>query len=283
MKLKKGQRSSVKPAKNKSKRHAAVVGVLAVTVLLIIWVMTLGRKAEETVDVVMYAEPIYKNEVIQESMLKSYPMLKGEFEKYAVVDSNGTKQRRLLLWEERGLMINKFAAYPLKQDTVAEYTDLITSRIDNSDTVLYSYPGKNIVQMEAGESELQAFKSYLQPGDRINVSAIYSEDADVYVDDGTGNMVRESVEVFREETLFTDIMVADMLNQQGDSILDIYASYNDMTVYQQAQMDASESFQDSVVPKSLLIALTPEEETQYYYYLGKNNVEFKISLPQRTE
>lgn len=96
-------------------------------------------------------------------------------------------------------------------------------------------------------------------------------------------MVRESVEVFREETLFTDIMVADMLNQQGDSILDIYASYNDMTVYQQAQMDASESFQDSVVPKSLLIALTPEEETQYYYYLGKNNVEFKISLPQRTE
>lgn len=283
MKLKKGQRSSVKPAKNKSKRHVAVVGVLAVTILLIIWVMTLGRKAEETVDVVMYAEPIYKNEVIQESMLKSYPMLKGEFEKYAVVDSNGTKQRRLLLWEERGLMINKFAAYPLKQDTVAEYTDLITSRIDNSDTVLYSYPGKNIVQMEAGESELQAFKSYLQPGDRINVSAIYSEDADVYVDDGTGNMVRESVEVFREETLFTDIMVADMLNQQGDSILDIYASYNDMTVYQQAQMDASESFQDSVVPKSLLIALTPEEETQYYYYLGKNNVEFKISLPQRTE
>lgn len=283
MKLKKGQRSSVKPAKNKSKRHVAVVGVLAVTVLLIIWVMTLGRKAEETVDVVMYAEPIYKNEVIQESMLKSYPMLKGEFEKYAVVDSNGTKQRRLLLWEERGLMINKFAAYPLKQDTVAEYTDLITSRIDNSDTVLYSYPGKNIVQMEAEESELQAFKSYLQPGDRINVSAIYSEDADVYVDDGTGNMVRESVEVFREETLFTDIMVADMLNQQGDSILDIYASYNDMTVYQQAQMDASESFQDSVVPKSLLIALTPEEETQYYYYLGKNNVEFKISLPQRTE
>ena len=180
-------------------------------------------------------------------------------------------------------MLNKFAAYPLKQDTVAEYTDLISSRIDNSDTVLYSYPGKNIVQMEAGESELQAFKSYLQPGDRINVSAIYSEDADVYVDDGTGNMVRESVEVFKEETLFTDIMVADMLNQQGDSILDIYASYNDMTVYQQAQMDASESFQDSVVPKSLLIALTPEEETQYYYYLGKNNVEFKISLPQRTE
>ena len=120
MKLKKGQRSSVKPAKNKSKRHVAVVGVLAVTVLLIIWVMTLGRKAEETVDVVMYAEPIYKNEVIQESMLKSYPMLKGEFEKYAVVDSNGTKQRRLLLWEERGLMINRIAAYPLKQETIAE-------------------------------------------------------------------------------------------------------------------------------------------------------------------
>ena len=78
-------------------------------------------------------------------------------------------------------------------------------------------------------------------------------------------------------------MVADLLNASGGSILDIYAGYNEMTVWQQAQLDASASFQESTEPTSLLVALTPDELDRYYYYKSKNDVEFKISLPQRTE
>ena len=80
----------------------------------------MGRKAEDTVSVVMWAEPIYKNEVITESMLEEYKMLKGEFEKYAVEKSDGTKKRRIVLWDERDKLINTFATYPLQRDTVAE-------------------------------------------------------------------------------------------------------------------------------------------------------------------
>lgn len=283
MKLGKERQRSAKPAINKSKRHVAMIGLIVVTAVLIAWVITLGRKAEETISVVMWAEPVYKNELITESMLKEYPMIKAEFEKYAVTDSNGNKTRRIVLWEERNKLVGTYAAYPLRQETLAEKSDVIISRINNSDTVLYSFPGKNIVKMEAGESDLKAFKTFLQPGDRINISAIYSEETKVYETDEYGNDVQTTVEVFREETPFKDIMIADMLNSSGDSILDIYASYNEKSSYQQAQLDASEAFQDSVIPSSLLVALTPEEEETYYYYLGKNDIEFRISLPQRSE
>ena len=271
------------PDKNHSKKNMLLAAVVTITLVLIVWVYSMGQKAEQTVSVVMWAEPIYKNQVITESMLKEYEMLTGEFEKYAVTNDRGVKSRRIVLWEERGKLINTFAAYSLQQDTVAMIKDIVTSRTDNSDTVLYSYPGKNIVPLQVGDAELKSFKTFLQPGDRINITAIFSADEKVETDDGYGGVSSETVETFREETLFKDIMVADLLNQSGDSILDIYASYNEKTVYQQANLDASETFQQSVTPTSLLVALTPEEEELYYKYLSKSDVEFKVSLPQRTE
>lgn len=274
---------SVRPNKNNSKKNLLVTLILVVTLLLIIWVYTMGRKAEETISVVMYSEPIYKNEVITESMLKEYKMLKGEFEKYAVDQGNGTMKRRILTWDERYMLINTFAAYPLQQDTVAMYTDVITSRIDNSDTVLYSFPGKNIVRFEAGSEELNAFKMFLQPGDRINVIAIYKVEEEVYMENEYGEVVKTTVETLKQEVAFRDIVLADLLNSGGESILDIYASYKDKTVYQQAAMDASEEFQNSVQPSNLLVALTPEEQTSYYSYLSKDDIKFRISLPQRVE
>ena len=274
---------TTQPKKNHSKKNILVIAIAVITALLIVWVYSMGRKAEETVSVVMYTEPIYKNEVITENMLKEYQMLKGEFEKYAVKQSNGTMRRRILLWEERGKLINKFAAYPLQQDTVSMYTDVISSRIDNTNTVLYSFPGKEIVTFEVGQAALQAFKTFIEPGDKLNISAIYKIEEEVYKTDEFGNTVKETVETFKEEPVFQNITIADLLNQGGEFILDIYAGYREKTVYQQAALDADESFKASTQPSTMLVALTPEEKTTYYTYLSKNDVEFKVSLPQRVD
>jgi hypothetical protein len=274
--------ASTRTDRNSSKKNLLLGVVLVITVVLIIWVYAMGRKAEETISVVMLADNIYKNEVITESSLKEYQMLKGEYEKYAVVDENGVQKRRILKWEERSMIINSFAAYPLQADTVAMYDNFIVSRTDNSDTVLYSYPGKNIVKLDVGDDDLDAFKTFLQPGDRINVIAIFKSSEKVYVDDGYGNTTTETVDTYREEEVFTDIMLADLLNDDGESVLDLYAEYNEKTTYQQAALDSSESWLESVQPSVMLVALTPEEETQYYKYLSKSDVEFRISLPQRT-
>ena len=157
--------------------------------------------------------------------------------------------------------------------------DTIIQRVDNSDTVMYSFPGKDIVPLEVDANELEALKTFLQPGDRINITAIYKIQEEFA--DGTGGNNVETIEATKQEQVFGDIMVADILNGSGDSVLDIYEAYNNSTTYQQSYLDSSDEFKDSVTPKTLLVALTPEEKEQYYDYLSKSEVQFKMSLPQR--
>jgi len=270
-----------RPKINQSKRELMIFSIVVIATLLIAWVIYMGFKAEKTITVVMLNNDVYKNQTISEEDIKPYDMLQGEFEKYAVVKSGGVKKRRLILWEERNKILNGFAAYPLKKDTLLEYRDLIKSRADNKDTVLYTFPGKEIVPLEVGHGELEAFKAFLRPGDRLNVQAVFSEDVTIVKPDEFGGTKPETVQVFKTETVFGNIMVADLLNARGESILDIYEWYNNLSIWDQSKLDSSQSFREKTTPRILLVALTPEEKERYYYYLSKTEVRFKISLPQR--
>ncbi|MEM4385680.1 MAG: hypothetical protein QXD03_03940 [Candidatus Anstonellales archaeon] len=269
--------------KNKGRKDIKVLLVVVVTVGLMAWVYSVGKKAEQTVKVVMLDQNVYKNQVITEDMIKPYDMLRGEFEKFAITDENGKKVRRIVLWEERNKILNTFAAYPLQKDTYAEYRSFIGEKTSNSDKVLYSFPGKEIVPLEVTGNDLDAFKTYLQPGDRLNVEAVFSEKATIIESDGFGGVIRNQLDIFKTETVFKDIVVADLLNDTGDSILDIYESFKNMSAYDQEQIESSEAFKKATKPKTLLLALTPQEKERYYYYLSKNDVKFKVSLPQRNK
>lgn len=275
--------SSGKTATNQGKRIILMALVIVATAAMIVWVYMMGQKATETVTVIMTSQNIYKNQQITEELIQPYDMVKAEFEKYSIVDSNGIAQRRLLTWDERGLIIGAFAAYPLQANTTPDYRCFYTSKIDNSDSVMYSFPGKEIVALSVGTNDLQYFKSFLQPGDRVNITAVYTEDEKIEHIDDLGNKESENVTSYRSEVVFKDIMIADLLNNSGDSILDIYEDYKGRSVQQQASLDASSQFQESVEPKSLLVALTPEELEMYYKYLSKDGIEFRMSLPQRIQ
>lgn len=288
MKIGRGRNNSTtvavgNPAKNQRRKNLYIILILAITMILIAWVYTMGRKAEETVTVCMTSQNIYKNQVISEDMLMPYDMLRGEYEKFSIVDDGGIKRRRVVLWDERDVILNTFAAYPIQANTYCEYRSFIKSRTDNSDNVLYSFPGKEIVPLEIATNELQSFKTFLQPGDRVNITAVFSQRETLIEDDGFGGQTRTQIDTFKSEDVFNDIMIADLINNAGESILDIYADYNNRTTYEQAQLDLSQTFQDSVEPRTLLVALTPDELDRYYYYLSKSQVEFKMSLPQRVE
>jgi len=267
-----------KQQKNKKKIDLSIVAIIVLAVLSIIWVSFLGKKAEETVKVVMLKTSVYKNEMITEDMVMPYDMLRGEYDKYAIVTKDGKRKRRVVLWSERNKLVNLFAAYPLKANTYAEYTDFVKTRVSNENSVLYSFPDKSLVRLDIG-SDLQAFKSYIMPGDRITITGTYIEKTKMGSNDIMS--VGTSEEQFKTETVFKDIMIADILNASGESVLDIYASYRDKTVYQQAKLDASQAFKDSVKPNCIIIALTEDELERYYYYLTKSDITFRASLPQR--
>lgn len=264
---------------NNQKRNVILGALIVVTVLLIVWIIMVGKQAERTIAVCMLSQDVYKNQTITADMLVEYDMIEAEFEKYAITKKDETTSRRIVLWSERNALIGTFAAYPLQNNTVAMYDNFITERVDNSDSVLYSFPGKEIVAVDIIESDLDAYKTFLQPGDRVNITAVYNVSAE---SDSDISGQDYKVDTVRTEGVFKDIMVADLLNSDGESILDIYESYNQMTVYEQAQMDKDEDFQKSVEPSSLLLALTQEELQEYYKCLNKNCT-FKMSLPQRVE
>lgn len=279
----KGDSKIYKTSLNKSKNLLPTIAVSIITLGVIAWVAVTGRKAEETVSVVMIKSPMYKNEILTEDNMIEYKMIRAEFEKYSIKQSDGTVSQRLLLWDDRGRAINTFAAYPIQKESLLETRSLIVSRVDNTDSVLYTFPGKEIVELSVGGSELNSFKTFLQPGDRVNIDAIYSERITREKDDGYGGRVNEEIEVSKTEPVFTGIMIADIINSQGQSVLDIYQKYNDATVQEQAAMDNSDEFRQQTEPKTLLIALTPDEKERYYQYLSKNSSNFRISLPQRVE
>ena len=286
MKLFKNKRNENKvysTSLNKSKNLIPTIVVGAITALVIVWVAITGRKAEETVSVVMVKSPMYKNEVMTEDNMMEYKMIRAEFEKYSIKRDDGTVYQRLLLWKDREKAVNTFAAYPIQKETLLETRSLIISRVDNTDSVLYSFPAKEIVELSVGGSELNSFKTFLQPGDRVNVDAIFTERITKQKDDGFGGTTTEDVEVSKTEPVFTGIMIADIINGQGQSVLDIYQKYNSATVQEQVALDSSDEFREKTEPKTLLIALTPDEKDRYYQYLSKNGSTFRISLPQRGE
>lgn len=271
------------PQSKQNIKTMSIVGTAIVTGLLILWIAVLGRNATKTVPVVMLKNNVYKNQQITSDMLIPYDMLKGEYNKYATTKADGTTKRKILLWDERNLIIGTYAAYPLKKETCAEYSDFITSRTDNSDSVLYSYPGKDIITLDISSGGLRSFKSYLKPGDRINIIATYEEEVEtkVYKDDGTYDT--EKTKTYRSEPLFQDIVLADLLNSKGESILDMYEEYDTLSTYRQAQLDASEDWKNKTEPSNIIVALTPEELDRYYFYNSKSNIKFEVSMPQRAQ
>lgn len=268
---------------NSAKKYGLLALLAVVTGAGIFGVTSIGHKAEQTVDVVMLKDGAYKNQLITESMLVKYPMLQAEYEKYSIINSNGVATRRFLTWNEAKQAVGYYAAYPILAETPLEKRQLVASKIDNSDTVLYSFPGKDIIQLNIGSSDLNAFKTFLQPGDKLNIEAIYSDEVEVETTDSYGTPRTEKVDVFKTETVFGNIMIADLINSSGESILDIYSEYNQLSTFQQTAKEQSSNWQDSVTPSALLVALTPKEKEIYYKYLAKDNIEFRVSLPQRTQ
>jgi hypothetical protein len=274
---------ATRPKRNASMQVILIALIAVVTAAMVFWVFTIGKKAEDTTPVILLNQAVHKNDVITEDMIENYPMLTGEYEKYADPDNDGYS--RIIEYTDNNVEVltGMVAAYAIPPSTIAMTNMFVAQVIDNSDTVLYSFPGKNLINLTAGEGDLTAFKSFLEPGDRVNITAIFSTQEDTYVTDPeTGERVSQTVDVYREEPLFNDIMLADLLNSDGASILDLYTYYNGLSIGEQVALDNDEDWQGQVEPSSLMVALTPEEQTRYYQYLSKSNVEFHISLPQRT-
>lgn len=271
---------------NSHKKSALIVVCAGIAVASIVWVLSLGKKAEASVDVLMSAKNLYKNEQITDfdSQIKVYSMSELEYNKYA--RQGDPNHQRIIRADNPNVVMGMYMAYYVPVEHVLEYDMFVKSKIENSDTVLYAFPGKEIVSLQLGTGDLTAFKTFLTTGDRINIECTYTENVRVYKDDAEeaayGQREYEDVEQFYTVPVFSNIQIADILNSDGDSILDMQAAYNELTIFEQAAYDSDTNYQKKLEPNTILLALTPQEKREYYKYLSKGGT-FRMSLPQRTE
>ena len=276
--MKIGNKVVHKTSLNEGKSLVPVIAVGAGIVGAVVYVSLVGRNASKSIQVAQLKSSVYKNQPITLDMLQPYDTLQAEYDKQimSTANSDGTVEKRLVAWKDvQGyLSQGAFAAYQLPKESFLDLRTLMTSRVDNSDSVLYSFPGKEVVQLEVNGADLNAFKTFIQPGDKVNIDAIYSEDMQ------SGN---DRVKIYRSEPVFTGIMIADIINSSGASVLDMYAEYNAMSEVDKAALDNDATWKEQTEPSSLLVALTPDEKDSYYKFLNRDNVKFKVSLPQRAD
>lgn len=257
-----------------------------------LWVFVSAKT--RTISVCMWNGNHAKNSVVNADAVVEYKMLIGEYESYATTDG---VTARIIKWEDRALLNGRYCTRNVYGATVVMLDDLMDEKINNTDMLLYNFPGREIVSLSVGESDMEAYKRFLMPGDRINITAVISVEKEVRTEDisqegtaanpfssgssssGKGDVLTE--EVITTEPLFDSIYIADMLNSDGESVLDLMERFNALTPAQQAQMAASDSWKEQTTPETLLVALTKEELLRYYKYADRKGITFRVSLPQR--
>ena len=256
-----------------------------------LWVFVSAKT--RTISVCMWNGNHAKNSVVNADAVVEYKMLIGEYESYATTDG---VTARIIKWEDRALLNGRYCTRNVYGATVVMLDDLMDEKINNTDMLLYNFPGREIVSLDVGTSDMDAYKRFLMPGDRINITAVISGEKTVLTEDlaqqdagatsafSSGNDKNQNSlteEVITTEPLFDSIYIADMLNGEGESVLDLMERFNALTPQQQAQMAASDSWKQQTTPETLLVALTKEELLRYYKYADRKGITFRVSLPQR--
>ena len=142
--------------------------------------------------------------------------------------------------------------------------------------------------MDVSSSNLGTFKKILQVGDKINIGCTYEAqyNTNVSLQELNSNYIRKNnleVETIVTLDLFSGVKIADILNSQGDSLLDYFTYINTLNQSEKYRIQQTDEYEKMTRVQNLLLAVTPEEERLYREYKEKKGVKFTISLPQLDE
>ncbi len=251
-----------------------VVGVLALNFFS-------SFQLRQTVDVVMLRTSVPQDGRIIESNLVRTPMMRVEYEKRGLVRlSDDSVRRTIVLWSDRGRIIDTYATNFIRHST-AVFWDSLGRETPRRFSYLYKMDGELLkLGVPAGQ-----FGEMLVPGDRINVRAAFvsqsftlPSESDFIRLQQTG--VRAQTTVPQQVMLFNNVVILDILNGQGESIFDIYAQVLAHPRGVQREIVNSREFKERVSPTHILLNVTPEEADMYMSIQRKSPTYMMTLLPR---
>jgi len=247
---------------------------LSVLVLFItlMYLQNANNAALDTVNIVRLKKDLPAGTAISTDDVERYAIIRKEYD-----------QNNMILYEDvedvREIIQDKFTSYYLRRGTPLYY-DQLTVKMLPRDIILetltegYELTTVPYNYMEAGGNKLL-------PGDLIRMRVSYEVDAipqDSF-DYNDGSYYQWTKKIIRTETVFDSIAVVDMLNSNGDSIYNIYQEIMRLSEKERQEILKSKDFLSSVKPKSLELALLPDEVELYNSYkISAGNGCFLITI-----
>lgn len=279
-------------ANNASRSKNRLVGIIiAACVVIFICVMTAVSSAEmrKTITVVRIKEdsPLSANALITDDMVEAYDMYYKEFRQYGTMKfSDGSTRSTIVRWGDKDLVLGqRYAAYYMRGGTLLFWDSTIKDQT-RKNSYLYSMSGELLnIQMNT----TQDFGDMVVPGDTLNIRATYNTTLYNLPTEleyrlnattmavGTG----EGTPITKNDVLFSEVTILDMLNAAGNSIFDIYYQYIASTKEEQQAMLQDDGFLDSVKPASILLEVTAEE-VERYMLMQSQGASYQMTLLPRT-
>lgn len=241
---------------------------------------------QRTVEVCVANGPILQNMLINEENIKPYNLTLKEYNRQLRQDISNNLRNNLILYKDKDAIIGKYSGYNKSDGDFLLRRQIKDAYQDNSRLILYSKPGKNIVELDITGSNLNTFKKLLKVGDKINIGCTYESEYQTNI--SIQEVYRKSSQALEVSTvvvkdLFVGVEVADILNAQGESLLDYQTYLDSLTQAQRIEIEGTNEYEKKMKVANLLLALTPEEEQEYREFKSKKGIKFIISLPQSDE
>lgn len=283
MNLKVNKENVKKNANKKLSKTARISIALSLVVVVVLGLNFYSSMAlKQNVSIVKLKSAVPQDGIVNQDNFVKDTMLKTEYERQGVYTlSDGTKRRSIVLWADRGRIQNAYASYYVRQGTPL-YWDSLSKETPKKYAYLYKMDGELLkIDIDAGE-----FGKMLVPGDKINVRASFTENQftlpsehDFVLQQQMG--VQQQTSSTKNELLFNNVTVLDILNNQGDSIFDIYYRLLALPKAEQQKTVDSQDFQKQVEPKEILLNVTPEE-ADHYMGIKDKSPQYMMTLLPRT-
>lgn len=272
-----------------SRAKTRVVGVLVALIFIVIVIVLMGIATSESrqqISVVMLKDNVSANAMITDDMIEEYKMYYNELKNYGVQElSDGTKRQTIVEWKYKDQVVGKrYAAYYLRGGTVL-FWDSTVKEQSKKNSYLYSMDGELLnIQMDTKD-----FGDMVVPGDVINVRASYNtvdysltseEQYRLSLQSGERTTM-SGVQVSKNELLFSEVAILDMLNSDGASIFDIYYDYISKSKAEQNALLQDDAFLQSVTPSTILLEVTAEEADRFME-MESLGAEYLMTLLPRT-
>lgn len=266
-------------------QQVVVILVLAIVIVAVLVINSItSASLKRNVEIAVLKTSIPEGAQITEENLEKKTMVEQEYKNTGVYQlKSGEKKRAIVLWEDIDTIIGTYTTNYVRMNT-GIYWDELTKEAPKENSYLYNMEG----ELLKVDFDADTFGEMLVPGDRINVRIAYTDEnynlptTEEYLNAENTGIAMETSSL-KQEMLFNEVRIIDMLNSNGESIYDIYYNLSTMSTSQRAEYVSQDGFDKKIKPVTILLNVTAEEADRYMELTQVNSGKLLMTLLPRTD